>query len=234
MLAALRGVLKEAWRLGQMDAETYQRASDLRNVRSERLPTGRALTKRELQKLFRACSKSAGPIGARDAALISVLYGGGLRRSEAVSLDLEDYNPETGELRIRAGKGRKERTVYARNGSKDALEAWLTVRGDEAGPLFWPADGRGRKLVNRRMSDQAVRLMLMRRAKQARISQHFSPHDLRRTFVSDLLEAGADMSVVQGMAGHSSIDTTARYDRRGEEAKRRAAELLHVPYKEQE
>ena len=83
--------------------------------------------------------------------------------------------------------------------------------------------------MNRRMTDQAVLMLLRRRAAQARVPA-FTPHDLRRTFVGDLLEAGADMVTVQKLAGHSNVQTTARYDRRGEETKRRAAELLHVPF----
>ena len=83
--------------------------------------------------------------------------------------------------------------------------------------------------MNRRMTDQAVLMLLRRRASQARVPA-FTPHDLRRTFVGDLLEAGADMVTVQKLAGHSNVQTTARYDRRGEETKRRAAELLHVPF----
>ena len=89
--------------------------------------------------------------------------------------------------------------------------------------------GAGDPLVNRRMTDQAVLMLLRRRAAQARVPA-FTPHDLRRTFVGDLLEAGADMVTVQKLAGHANVQTTARYDRRGEETKRRAAELLHVPF----
>jgi integrase len=229
ILAAVRGVLREAWRLGLIDAETYERAADIKSVRAEQLPRGRALGKRELQKLFVACAKDEAAAGRRDAALIAVLYGGGLRRSEVVALDLADYHPDTAELRIRHGKGQKARVCYATNGAKLALVAWVAARGSDAGPLFWPADGRGRPLVNRRMTDQAVLMLLRRRAAQARVPA-FTPHDLRRTFISDLLDHGADMVVVMKLAGHSNVQTTARYDRRGEEVKRRAAELLHVPF----
>jgi site-specific recombinase XerD len=72
--------------------------------------------------------------------------------------------------------------------------------------------------------------MLQKRAHEARVKS-FSPHDLRRTFVSDLLDAGADIATVAKMAGHASVNTTARYDRRPEDAKRKASGLLHVPYR---
>jgi integrase len=113
-------------------------------------------------------------------------------------------------------------------GSVGAELAWLTVRGDEPGPLFVPISQTS-DVVIRRMTDQAIYSILQSRAKKAKVKE-FSPHDLRRSCVSDLLDAGVDISVVQRFVGHANVTTTARYDRRGEQAKKRAAKSLHVPF----
>lgn len=229
MLAALRGALREAWRLGLMSAEDYRRAVDLPSVRGNVLPRGRALSSGELRALFRACAADTTAAGARDAALLALLYGAGLRRAEAVALELADYNRESGELAIRSGKGRKARTVYATNGGQEALEAWLEARGQEAGALLCPVGKDGRVDV-RRLTSQALYLACQKRAREAGVKA-FSPHDMRRSFITALLDSGADVVTVQRLAGHASLSTTGLYDRRGEAAKRKAAELLHVPYR---
>jgi len=230
MLAALRGTLKAAWRLGLLSGEDYQRAIDVPAVRATTLPRGRALEPGEARALFAICAADPSAAGRRDAALVAALYGCGLRRAEAVALDLGDYRTGPGQLVVR-GKGNKERLAYPSQGARLAVDGWLAVRGTSPGPLFWPI-AKGGRLCPRRMTDQAVYNMLCKRAaKQAGLA-HLSPHDLRRSFVSDLLDAGADVSLVQQLAGHADVATTLRYDRRPEHAKRKASEMLHVPFVE--
>jgi integrase len=228
MLAALRGVLTEAWRLGLMDTEAYRRACDIKAVPGTSLLRGRALTSGELLALFRACSLGPERSGTRDAALLGSLYAGGIRRSEAIALDLDDYDRTASCLTVRAGKGGKARLVYLSDGAKSAMDDWVAARGSFLGPLFVRIR-RGGVLACTRLSPLAVLDILRRRCREAGVHQA-SPHDLRRSMISDLLDAGADIVSVQKLAGHASVTTTARYDRRGEQAKQRTATLLHVPY----
>lgn len=226
-LSALRGVAREAYSLGLMSGEDYQRLRLVKGVRGQRLPAGRCLASGEIAALMAACARDQTPAGVRDAAIVGCLYVGGLRRSEIAVLERADYDADTGDLVVK-GKGNKVRKVHINNGAGQALRDWLAVRGDVPGPLFWPIN-KGGRLVAGRLSGQAIYGILRKRAAEAGVAA-FSPHDLRRTFVGDLLDAGADISTVQQLAGHASVTTTQRYDRRPEEARRKAAGLLHLPY----
>lgn len=228
MLAALKGALKAAWRLGLVGAEDYQRAVDIAPVRGQTVLRGRALNDNEMRALFAVCAADPTPAGQRDAAMLAVMHGSGLRRSEVVALDLADYDADEQSLFVRDGKGGKDRIAYLNGGSQSALDAWVSWRGRAAGPLFQPLT-RSHRAAGRRMTAAAVYKVLQERADRAGV-RAFSPHDLRRTCISNLLDAGVDMATVQQLAGHASVTTTARYDRRGERAKRRAAAQVTTPY----
>jgi len=230
-LSAIRGVMREAWALGLMPSDDYQRAVTVRGVTGQALPAGRALGGGELGAIMAVCAQDPSPAGARDAAIIALAYAGGLRRAELASLTLADLTEDDGEtisLQV-LGKRHKERMIYLDNGAASAMRDWLTVRGPDAGALFFAGRKGGRMIQGQSMTDQAIRDVVIRRAEAAGV-ENVSPHDLRRSFVSDLLDAGIDIATVANMAGHSSIETTRRYDRRGERAKQQAARALHVPY----
>lgn len=221
-LSAVRGVLKETWRLGQMSAEDYHRATDVENVKGEALPTGRMLTADEVSKLKLACAN------ARDRAILAVLTCGGLRRDELVHLDVSDVIDFPGKvgLLVRHGKGNKERFVPLANGALDALRDWLLERGCDDGALFCVVRrGRGPEL-GKRLGANGVYQMLEALGTRAGI-QHFSPHDLRRTAGSNLLDAGVGVEVVADFLGHSSVEITRKhYDRRGLRSVESAARKL--------
>lgn len=229
MLSALRMTMSEAYNLGLISSDTDRRISKLKTVKGSSLPSGRQVTTGEIKALLDVCINDQGPAGYRDAAIIAWMVCNGPRRSEIAAANLSDFDPETGLLKIIGGKGNKDRTNYIENGAAEAMADWLQVRGTEPGPLFIPID-RHDNMELRRMSAQAIYSMINRRIEQAGIKD-FSPHDLRRTFISNMLDAGADIATVSKIVGHSSIKTTARYDRRPEQAKKKATQLLSVPYR---
>ncbi|MDP9411618.1 MAG: site-specific integrase [Actinomycetota bacterium] len=228
-LSALRGVARESWRLGFMTSEEHALVREVESVPGSRLLAGREVAQMELRTMLEVCKGDPTLAGRRDAAAILLLYGGGLRRSELPELELSHWDPSERRLRV-LGKGNKEREVFVAHGTAQALEDWLEARGKRPGKLFLPIN-KGGSVSGTRMSDQAVYKLLNKRRTQAGLPP-LSPHDLRRTWVGDLLDVGADLSAVQKLAGHASPTTTARYDRRGRRALRRAADLLDVPYGE--
>lgn len=250
-IAALRGVLKAAWQLELMKAEDYHKAASIKQVRGTSLPAGRSLKEGELRALLLACQHDRTMKGCRDLALIALLFATGLRRQEITLLDVADYDWETHALRVR-GKGQKERLVYVEApGAYEALHTWLMLRGEESGPLFVRMR-RGGHLVRaaitttdslykegngesslpsaplQRLTEQGIYAIVLERVEASGILQ-LTTHDFRRNFIGELLDNGVDLSTAQKLAGHTSPTTTARYDRRPEATKKRAAGTLHVP-----
>ena len=147
-------------------------------------------------------------IALRDKALLELLYGSGLRISEALGLDVDDIRPGVNALLV-MGKGSKQRQVLLSDTCTAALSRWLEARSHippQRGELALFIGKRGKRLDRR----QAARL-LDEHAKLAGIPQHVSPHDLRHSFATHMLEGGADLRAVQELLGHSRISTTQRY-----------------------
>jgi len=225
-LAALRGVLREAWRLELMPADDYQRATDIESVQAKPLPRGRALPAGEVHALFSGVLADSGIRGLRDMAIMALLYGGGLRRAELVRTRLVDLDLVKGTLRV-LGKGNRQRNVALVGGVLAAVEGWVKSRGRRPGPLFYSTTRKG-ELSGQRISPGSVRHLCQRRAQQLEL-EHFSPHDLRRSCATELLDQDVDLATVSKMLGHSELNTTAKYDFRADRATRKAATHLHVP-----
>ena len=148
-LSALRGVLKSCFDLHLIDGDTYHRTVDVKSLSGTDLPAGRVLDRGEIQALFDAMAKQGGIIAVRDAALLAALYGCGLRRAEAVSLRVEDYDAEQALLRIRHAKGRQQRITPCNAGVNAALEDWMAVRGTGDGPSIAAHHGFGSHAAHR-------------------------------------------------------------------------------------
>lgn len=201
-LVALRGVLRACWQSGAYDWEAYERRCDaFAAIEGTRLARGRALAPREVSAMHAGASP-------RDRAMLALLFGAGCRRSEAAGLTWDRFDGE--QLRV-LGKGDRERVVPLPPWARQALEA---VR---------PADRSGRILRSQRgatLTDEGVRFALARLAGRAGVNA-ITPHDARRTFISELLDV-ADLGTVADLAGHASAQQTRTYDRRGERAGREA------------
>ncbi|HWT00220.1 MAG TPA: tyrosine-type recombinase/integrase [Pyrinomonadaceae bacterium] len=230
-LSALKGVARRAWRLGQMSVQEREAIRDIEGVAlGHRARPARVLTFCEVKQLFEACDRGGGPLGARDACLLTLLYGAGLRANEAHRLNLSDFNPRAHSLRVH-GKGDRDRTIYFREGgARRALHLWLRVRGRDEGELLRPVNRHG-EILPRRLSYAGVYAALERRARAAGLS-HITPHALRRSIGTHLLEkTKGDIDLVREYLGHVDVRTTQIYIHRGDRARRLAAENVSVPFR---
>jgi len=175
--------------------------------RTRKLP--QLLSREEVDRLLAAPRQVRGAAGIRDRAMLELLYATGLRVSELVTLEVNQIDLESRVLLAR-GKGNKERLVPVGAPAADALRAWLggprerVLRLRRSRDVFVTPRGR-------RMTRQGFWKLLGRYARAAGISRPISPHKLRHSFATHLLEGGADLRAVQAMLGHADVSTTEIY-----------------------
>ena len=208
-LAALRGVLLTAWKLGLMETDTYHRAVALDSVPGDQAPMkGRDIPPEEMEQLFSQCNR--GVEGARDAALLACGYYLGLRRSEIAAVQVESIDLRVHTIAVE-GKGRKIR-VLPLGEAEVHLRRWLGVLGSTTGPLLRPI--RQGIIGEPGISSGAIARIANRLVARAGLDP-VTPHDFRRSFCTRLLRAGVDLMVVADAMGHADLQTTRRYDLRG-------------------
>jgi integrase/recombinase XerC len=152
--------------------------------------------------------RAEGPLALRDRAMLELLYGAGLRAAEAMSLDLEAIDWERGTVRV-MGKGSKERITPFGSKAREALQAWLAVRAEVVASPDERAvflNARGTRLTTRSLSRR-----LHARALEIALPRRVTPHMMRHSFATHLLDGGADLRAIQAMLGHASLGTTQRY-----------------------
>jgi integrase/recombinase XerD len=176
---------------------------------AKRLP--KALPLDDVEAILETAGAAGTTLALRDRALLEVLYGTGARISEAVGLDVDDVDLVEGTVLLR-GKGGKERLVPIGSYARAAVDAYLvrgrpelvSAGGERAGALFLNSRGG-------RLSRQSAWAVLVRAAERAGVTRDVSPHTLRHSFATHLLEGGADVRVVQELLGHASVTTTQIY-----------------------
>ncbi len=178
----------------------------MRNAnRGQKLP-GQVLSRHDLHALLRACNR--GPTGARNRALLVLLWRAGLRVAEALALREADLEPGSGLVHVRCGKGGKPRTVAMDPEAFDTVEAWrarrsaLGLNGHQ--PLLCTLEGGP-------LDGGYVRAMVKRLARRAGLQKRVHPHALRHTHAVELVREGAPLPEVQAQLGHSSLAVTSRY-----------------------
>ncbi len=175
--------------------------------RTRKLP--QLLSRDEVDRLLAAPRQAKGAAGVRDRAMLELLYATGLRVSELVTLEVNQVDLESRVVLAR-GKGNKERLVPIGAPAADAMKAWLAgpreqvLRLRRSRDLFVTTRGR-------RMTRQGFWKLIGRYARVAGISRAISPHKLRHSFATHLLEGGADLRAVQSMLGHADVSTTEIY-----------------------
>jgi site-specific recombinase XerD len=219
-LSILKKIAKENLLLGHLEIKDYERIRAVKRIKQIRTePNGRFIEDEEFVQIAKDIRKTEAEnpaSAARDLALLALSRYGGLRRSEIVSLNMDDCIWENCKLRVR-GKGRRDRSQPLPSYVMDFVSDWIDQRGEWDGPLFVRIR-RHSSLSHDRLTDQGVYYVITQMQKRLGL-RHLTPHDLRRTYCTALLDDGADLSLVSDLMGHADLSTTKIYDRRKDSAK---------------
>ena len=182
---------------------------------------GRALSKDESKSL------SDSPKGIRDQLILALGIGSGLRRTEIATLRLKEIDQNAQRIKI-IGKGNKQRTIYPSRQTWELIRQWIALRGtDGFRELICSVRKGGHIDANTPVTGNSIYQMLRSLALECDVGL-FKPHDLNRTFATRMFEAGADINIVRKAMGHSSVETTQRYDKQEEWEVERYASYLDI------
>lgn len=227
---AVRGVMNEAWRLSLISQEHLLRMRTVKAAPGTRLGQGRNLRPTLIREMMEVCAADPRPQGLRDAAVIGILYGSGMRKSESVNLDLAQINFAERSLRV-IGKGNKELVKYAPDWAFAKLQAWLAFRreqlkeGEQDDSFLFNRIRRGSHITRERITKHAIYYIARQRGEQVGVK--IMPHDFRRSFITRVIEEH-DLSIAQKLAHHTNIQTTASYDVRDDNERRRAVDRFDL------
>lgn len=177
----------------------------------------------ELDKIFSACN-SNNPTEERDTLIIELLYATGVRVSELVNIKIKDINREEKLIKV-LGKGNKERMVIYNNHTKKALDTYL-----KDGYNYFDKKSSEYLILNKngnKLSERYIREIINKKVSQASLDIKISPHTLRHTFATDILENGADLMTVKELLGHESLNTTSIYTHITNEQIKKTYNLAH-------
>ncbi len=227
---AIRGVMNEAWRLSLISHEQLLKIRTVKATQGVRLPVGRNLKRSLIRELMEVCAADPRPQGLRDAAVIALLYGTGMRKSESVDLKLSQIDFSERSLQV-LGKGNKQLIKYAPAWAFDTLNAWLAFRrsqlpeGQADDDFLFNRIRRGSHITRERITKHAIYYIARQRGQQVGVK--IMPHDFRRSFITRVIEEH-DLSIAQKLAHHSNIQTTANYDMRDDNERRRAVDRFDM------
>ena len=223
---AIRGVMNQAWQQSLITQDHLLKIRAVKAGGGTRLSKGRNLRRTLIRELMDVCAADPRPQGLRDAAIIAILYGSGMRKSESVNMDLSQINVAERSLQV-MGKGNKELIKFAPAWAFEKLEAWLAFRrahlpeGVSDDDFLFNRIRRGNHITRERITKHAIYYIAKQRGKQ--VGVNIMPHDFRRSFITRVIEE-YDVSIAQKLAHHANIATTVSYDMRDDNERRNATD----------